>query len=182
MTTPCHPSSQIVAAGGGNAPLFGDPLAALSGANLGSGGGGLGPGAGLGLSGRPGPQTGLRPNARFASHPDLSMLNGQQQQQQQHLQQSGLLGAGPGAGSALQQAGSLGGGSAGYGHNAASQVPLPSTASRRRGWHPICGCLADSRAANLGMLTQDRTAMITRFHRQTAHKLSVHTTSVSRTC
>ena len=124
------PYPQIVAAGGGNVPLFGDPMAALSGSNLGgSGGGGLGPGpgAGLGFGGRPGPQTGLRPNARFASHPDLSMLNGGQQ----HIQQSGLLGAASGAGSMLPQAGALGsGGAAGYGHSTGSQVRSHAALSR----------------------------------------------------
>ncbi len=103
-------------------PLFGDPMAALSGSNLGGGGGlGPGPGTGLGFGGRPGPQTGLRPNARFASHPDLSMLNSGQQHIQQ---QSGLLGAASGAGSMLSQAGALGGGggAAGYGHSTGSQV------------------------------------------------------------
>jgi len=101
-------------------PLFGDPMAALSGTNLGGGGLGPGPGAGLGFGGRPGSHTGLRPNARFASHPDLSMLNGGQQ----HVQQSGLLGTASGAGSMLSQAGGAlgGGGAAGYGHSTGSQV------------------------------------------------------------
>ena len=107
---------QLVAAGGANVPLFGDPAASMSLPGLGGSGGGFGLGPGVGYGGRSGPPSGLRPNARFASHPDLSMLNGQHQA-------SGLLGPGAGFRPPMrQQPGPQAAGAGGFGVPAGPQV------------------------------------------------------------